>query len=157
MLKWYEHQPSPPSRANLSQLSILDTKTNDASLLGIQSTTEDLLWYPDNGATHHVAKDPTVYSTKQPYQGTKTVKMGNGSGLSIANIEYAFFHSFLTDKPLFFLQSFTCPFDNKKLTQFFLCLLECISNFMLTIVVLLINLRTKFFFTKFLRMVYTLF
>ena len=97
--QWYDHKPNPPPRANFSQYSILDPKPNDASLMGIPSATEDPLWYPDSGATHHVTKDPTFYSTKQPYHNTETIKMGNGSGLFIANTGSAIFRSSLTDKP----------------------------------------------------------
>jgi len=58
--QWYDHKPNPPPRANFSQFSISDTEPNDASLLGIHSTTENPLWYPNSGATHHVTKDPIV-------------------------------------------------------------------------------------------------
>jgi len=61
---------------------------------------DDPLRYPDSDVTHHVTKDPTVYSSKQPYHGTETVKMGNGSGLSIANIGSI---------------SFSCPSTRKSL------------------------------------------
>ena len=94
---------------------ISDPKPSDASLLGIHSTTEDPLWYPDSGATHHVTKDPTVYSTKQPYNDTETVKMGNDSGLFIANTGSAIFRSSLTDKPLLLCNLLHVPLITKNL------------------------------------------
>ena len=84
--------------ANVSHFSDSDYALTEASLLGIPSTVDDPLWYPDNGATHHVTKDPIVYSSKQPYHGTKTVKMGKGSGLFTANIGSTYFSSPSTHK-----------------------------------------------------------
>ena len=140
-------------------LSFRSQTLNPAMRLGIHSTTEDPLWYPDSGATHHVTKDPTVYSTKQPYNGTEIVKMGNGSGLFIANTGSAIFRSSLMDKPLLLRNLLHVPLITKNLLSFLslLVTIMCIFNSMLTIVVLLIRLRTKFFFAAFLRMVSTLF
>jgi len=83
---------------------------------------DDPLWYPDSGATHHVTKEPTIYSSKQPYHDTETVKMGNGSGLSIANIGSTYFSSSFTHKIFGFKKSFTCSFNYKEFPQ---CVFFC--------------------------------
>ena len=70
--QWYDHKPNPPPRANISQFLISDTESNDASLLGINSTIEDPLWYPDTGTTHHVTKIPL---STQPSNHIKSLKL----------------------------------------------------------------------------------
>jgi len=94
---------------------ISDIEPNNASPLVILSTVEDLLWYPDNSVTHHVTEDPTIYSTKKPYKGTETIKIGNGSGLSIVNIKSTIFHSSLTYKPLILSNLLHVPLITKNL------------------------------------------
>jgi len=76
---------------------------------------DDPLWYPDSGATHHITKDPTVYSSKHPYHGTETVIMGNGSGLSIANIGFTSFSSPSTHKSLVLKNPLHVPLITKNL------------------------------------------
>lgn len=44
------------------------------------------LWYPDSGATHHMASDISSFSDFSSYSGSDQVMVGNGSGLSISNI-----------------------------------------------------------------------
>ena len=53
--------------ANVSELSTSDNEYNNASLLDILSTVNDPPWYPNNGATHQVTRDPNVYTTKHFY------------------------------------------------------------------------------------------
>jgi len=57
-----------------------------SSLLGVPSSVEDPLCYPDCGATHHITNNSSAYTIKNPYDGTDTVKMGNGTGLKISAI-----------------------------------------------------------------------
>ncbi|KAJ1698573.1 hypothetical protein LUZ63_007085 [Rhynchospora breviuscula] len=45
-------------------------------------------WYLDSGATTHVTPDINNLSHTQPYQGTDTVHIGNGSGLTISHVGY---------------------------------------------------------------------
>jgi len=79
--------------ANFSSFSSQDCVPNDASILGAPSSMDDPLWYPDSGATHHITNSSFVYSDKQHYAGSETVKMGNGKGLCISHIGYAFVSS----------------------------------------------------------------
>ena len=113
--RWYDYHPQPPPHAHVSHFADSDHASNEASLLGVQSTLDDPLWYPDSGATHHVTKDSSVYSSKQPYHGTKTVKMGNGSGLSIANIGSTSFSSPSTHKSLVLKNLLHVPLITKNL------------------------------------------
>ena len=61
------------------------TFDNDSapSILGPPSTIEDPLWYPDTGATHHITKDPKIFTHKQSYHGNDDLKLGNGQGTHI--------------------------------------------------------------------------
>ncbi|XP_068479071.1 uncharacterized protein [Phaseolus vulgaris] len=47
---------------------------------GILSSVDDPLWYPDSGATHHITNNSSTYTSKNSYDGTDTVKMGNDTG-----------------------------------------------------------------------------
>jgi hypothetical protein len=42
-------------------------------------------WYLDSGANHHVTSELEKLTLQEPYQGTDSVTVGNGSGLQIAN------------------------------------------------------------------------
>ena len=59
------------------------------SLLGVPSTVDDPLWYPDSGATHHITNNSSAYTNKNSYDDTDTVNMGNGTGLKISAIGFA--------------------------------------------------------------------
>ena len=67
-------------------MSLQDNESHASSLLGVPSSVEDPLWYPDSGATHHITNNSSAYTIKNPYDGTDTVKMGNGTGLKISAI-----------------------------------------------------------------------
>jgi len=88
---WQRYNPSPFNNmnANFSSFSSQDCVPSDASILGAPSSMDDPLWYPDSGATHHITNSSSVYSDKQHYAGSETVKMGNGKGLCISHIGYA--------------------------------------------------------------------
>jgi len=43
-------------------------------------------WLADSGANTHVATDPTTINNPQPFGGTETVGVGNGTGLDISSI-----------------------------------------------------------------------
>ena len=45
--------------------------------------SDNTIWYPDSGATHHVTNDPQALIDPALYQGTEQLQTGNGSGLSI--------------------------------------------------------------------------
>ena len=156
--RWYDYQPQPPPHAHVSHFSDSDHASNEASLLGVQSTVDDPLLYPDSGATHHVTKESTVYSSKQPYHGTETVKMGNGSGLSIANIGSTSFSSSSTHKSLVLKNLLHVPLITKNLLSVssFARDNNVFFTFTLTVVMLLIRLRKRFFFKAPLKMGYTI-
>jgi hypothetical protein len=52
-----------------------------------QSTAlhEEDEWLVDSGANNHLTADLNNLTLQQPYQGTETVVVGNGSGLQIQN------------------------------------------------------------------------
>jgi len=61
------------------------------SFLGVPSTIEDPLWYPDTGATHHITKDSKFFTHKQPYHSNDDLKLGNEQGTSISHTGYAIY------------------------------------------------------------------
>jgi len=62
----------------MSQFSSLANYNFESSIMDTHSTIEDPLWYPHNGVSHHITKYYFVYSIKNMYQGTNTMKVGNG-------------------------------------------------------------------------------
>jgi len=80
---WY-HYESSPSTINANTFTQDNKK---ASILGTPSTLHDPLSYPDSGATHHLT--PDALNHKTPYTGSKMVKIGNNTSLSIKNIGFA--------------------------------------------------------------------
>jgi len=58
----------------------------ESSILGTHYTIEDLLWYPNSGASHHIINDPTIFLSKHMYHGTNNVKISNGSGMDIQHV-----------------------------------------------------------------------
>jgi len=73
---------------------------SEASILGAPSTIDDPLLYSNSGATHHITNSPSFYSDKQIYEGSNTVKIGNGKDLYISHIGYASIPSYPTDTSL---------------------------------------------------------
>ena len=45
--------------------------------------SDNTIWYPNSGATHHVTNDCQALVDPTLYQGTKQLQIGNGFGLSI--------------------------------------------------------------------------
>jgi len=43
-------------------------------------------WYLNSGASHHITSDPSNFTSKTNYNGSKHVKLGNGSGLTITHV-----------------------------------------------------------------------
>lgn len=43
-------------------------------------------WFPDTGASNHATPDSLVMSSVADYNGSNTLHMGNGSGLTITSI-----------------------------------------------------------------------
>ncbi|XP_021829321.1 uncharacterized protein LOC110769611, partial [Prunus avium] len=71
-------------------------KPNDASahIASFPTSNSDFsAWFPDTGATHHVAPDIANLSIANSYTGQDQLKVGNGNGLSIS-------HEQITGKPL---------------------------------------------------------
>jgi len=111
----YDQSASQSPSAHFSQLSISENASSTASLLGAPSSVDDPLWYPDSGATHHITNNSSVYSDKQPYDGTDLVKMGNGKGLFISHIGSANFRPSTSNKPLFLTDLLHVPAITKNL------------------------------------------
>jgi len=83
--------------------------------LGVPSSVDDPLWYPDSGAMHHITNNSSVYSDKQPYDGSDLVKMGHGKGLLISHISSVNFRSSTSNKPLFLTDLLHVPAITKNL------------------------------------------
>ena len=111
----YDQSASQFPSANFSQLSFSENASSTASLLGAPSSVDDPLLYLDSGATHHITNNSSVYSDKQPYDGTDLVKMGNGKGLLISHMGSANFRSSTTNKPLFLTDLLHVPTITKNL------------------------------------------
>ncbi|KAE8664695.1 Rubisco accumulation factor 1 [Hibiscus syriacus] len=47
--------------------------------------TNDVVWYPDTGATHHVINDPSVFHSSMVYTGDNDLHIGNGDGIKISH------------------------------------------------------------------------
>lgn len=73
-------------------------------------------WLVDSGANTLVAADPTTISNTQPFAGTKTVGVGNGTGLDITSIGSLVVQS-NSSKPLQFLLKdiFYCLFASANI------------------------------------------
>ena len=59
---------------------------DEPSILGSPPTSTDSLWYLDSGASHHFTHDDLTLTTKTPYTGSETMKIGNGFDLYIKHI-----------------------------------------------------------------------
>ncbi|KAE8665844.1 Retrovirus-related Pol polyprotein from transposon TNT 1-94 [Hibiscus syriacus] len=60
--------------------------------------TNDVVWYPDTGATHHVTDDQSVFHSGMVYTGDNALHMGNGDGIRIAHV---LLRGRLTDEELY--------------------------------------------------------
>lgn len=59
----------------------------NTALTGLQLTSPtDPEWYPDSGATAHLAKQPGNLSSLRPYYGLNRIVAANGSTLPITHI-----------------------------------------------------------------------
>ena len=63
------------------------------ALVATPATVYDPLWYPDSGASNHLAPDSSIYSFKHPYEGSNKVQVGNGSGMNIMHMGHSTLHS----------------------------------------------------------------
>lgn len=45
-------------------------------------------WFPDTGETNHATPDVTSLVTSEPYQGSDTFRVGNGTCLQISGISH---------------------------------------------------------------------
>ena len=54
--------------------------------LGSSPATQNHIWYPDSGATHHVTNDGQNLTDPSLYQGPDQLQIANGSGLTIYSI-----------------------------------------------------------------------
>ena len=50
------------------------------------ASPSDRRWYPDTGASNHVAKSPEQFQNLVPYQGNCKVYTGDGSPLPITHV-----------------------------------------------------------------------
>ena len=56
--------------------------------------TNDLNWYPDTGATHHITSDLNNLNLQhEEYTGPEQVHVGNGQGLPIHHLGSSFINS----------------------------------------------------------------
>jgi len=65
--------------------------SDEPSILGSPPTSTNSFWYPNSGASHHFTHDEATLTTKAPYTGSETVKIGNGYGLYIKNVGIAIY------------------------------------------------------------------
>lgn len=53
--------------------------------MAASASMDDSTWYSDTGATHHITGDLGNLSLSAPYEGSDSVRVGNGQGLSISH------------------------------------------------------------------------
>ncbi|XP_019157780.1 PREDICTED: uncharacterized protein LOC109154448 [Ipomoea nil] len=70
------YSTQPPTQANI-------TVSGDATSAPVPSTDA---WYPDTGATAHATPDAEMLTTSEDYNGSDTLRVGNGTGLAISQI-----------------------------------------------------------------------
>jgi len=83
--------------------------------LRAHSSVDNPLWYLDSGAIHHMTNNSSIYSDKQPYDGSDLAKVGNGKGLLISHIGYANFRSSTSRKSLLLTDLLHVPAITKNL------------------------------------------
>lgn len=54
-----------------------------------QVSSENSVWYPDSGATHHVTHDPQTLVDLALYHSNEQLQVGNGASLLIHSIGYS--------------------------------------------------------------------
>ena len=79
----YDHSNTSTIHVNSSKASTSFREDDEPSILGTPSALCDPLWYPANGASHHLTHDNINLTTKTSYSGPDVVKIGNNIGLPI--------------------------------------------------------------------------
>jgi len=78
-----------------------------AAMIAQNTNFDDSEWFADSGANAHITNDLETLSIQQPFEGTETVAVGNGSGLTINNSGSTLVH---TSKSVFKLNNVLhCP------------------------------------------------
>jgi hypothetical protein len=78
-----------------------------AAMIAQNTNLDDSEWFADSGANGHITNDLETLSIQQPFEGTETVAVGNGSGLTINNSGSTLVH---TSKSAFKLNNVLhCP------------------------------------------------
>lgn len=81
--------------------SSMNDNSNMSALLAVPETVYDPAWYPDSGATNHIAPDSANLLNSSVYSGDQRIKLANGDPAQIQNIGNSYFLSPTTSKPLF--------------------------------------------------------
>ncbi|KAK8943168.1 hypothetical protein KSP39_PZI009550 [Platanthera zijinensis] len=96
-----QYPSGPPSRypssvvAPPSALSVAHPQYPVDEFSSLHLGTTSSPWYPDSGATHHITPDYSQLSGVEPYKGTDSVRIGNGTGLPILHHDHLHFPSHL--------------------------------------------------------------
>jgi len=115
----YDTYSNKSVNANATDFFTSINESVEPSILGAPSTVTNPLWYPDNGATHHLTSDFNAFTTKSNYNGFEDVKLGNGLGTPIAHIVSTTYVTPYNNTVIHLNQLFHVPNIIKNLTGVF--------------------------------------